>query len=303
MDRSSRGLIYTLIIVLVVVLLIAVGVIVYMGMKMMDMQQNQAKSSQNIPKKEVNVQEEVKKALQEQLKQIQSQQQQKPKSENLKKEEIAAIVSAVMSQMQKNNPQNKPQKTQPKKEESENQVDSELKKLIDEEGGETQPTPEVDDGGDNELDSVLSVLQSVDVDNIEENSTQDVNLDNLDLDDVQAKETKDTPDTFNKVIVKEENGTKDNLGLLGGEIEQLVKKSSKEVKESDYEKRMKKEVKERKNEMRIIVVRKGDTLSMIAKRAYGSGKKKYYRKILRANPRLIKNPNKIFVGQRLRVPK
>jgi nucleoid-associated protein YgaU len=283
------------------VLLIAIGVIVYMGMKMMSMQNQQNKTApqQQVAQKQVDVKEEVKKALQEQLKQIQATQQ-KPKSEGLKKEEIAAIVSLVMAQMQQNRVSQP--KAQPK--EKENQVDSKLKALIDEEGSTSNTKVASTDKEDSELDNVLSVLESVDVDSVEEeNNTEDINLDSLEPDSVKAKEAKDVPDTFNKVIVKEQNNTKDELGLLGGEIEQLVKKSSKEVKEKSYEKKMKQEVKERKNEMRIIVVRRGDTLSMIAKRAYGSGKRRYYWKILRANPGLIKNPNRIFVGQRLRVPK
>ncbi|RUM69524.1 MAG: hypothetical protein DSZ07_04455 [Sulfurovum sp.] len=52
--------------------------------------------------------------------------------------------------------------------------------------------------------------------------------------------------------------------------------------------------------MRIIIVKKGDTLSKIAKKAYGSIDA--YPKIFMANPEIIKNPNEIFVGQRLRIP-
>jgi len=52
--------------------------------------------------------------------------------------------------------------------------------------------------------------------------------------------------------------------------------------------------------MRIIMVKDGDSLSKIAKRAYGSYDS--YIKIFEANPEIIKNPNEIFVGQRLRIP-
>jgi nucleoid-associated protein YgaU len=47
----------------------------------------------------------------------------------------------------------------------------------------------------------------------------------------------------------------------------------------------------------IYVVRRRDTLWGIAKRYYGKGSK--YRKIYRANRRKIRNPNRIYPGQRL----
>ena len=69
---------------------------------------------------------------------------------------------------------------------------------------------------------------------------------------------------------------------------------------SNYTQEITKEVLFRENEMRIIIVQKGDTLSRIAKKAYGDHS--HYRKILAANPEIIKNPNQIFIGQRLRIP-
>ena len=69
---------------------------------------------------------------------------------------------------------------------------------------------------------------------------------------------------------------------------------------SNYTQAIEKEVISRKNEMRVIIVQKGDTLSRIAKKAYGDHAD--YRKIFTANPEIIKNPNQIFVGQRLRIP-
>lgn len=51
---------------------------------------------------------------------------------------------------------------------------------------------------------------------------------------------------------------------------------------------------------RIHVVRPGDTLSKIAREAYGDPTK--FGLIARANPLVISNPNQIFVGQSLKVP-
>jgi nucleoid-associated protein YgaU len=52
--------------------------------------------------------------------------------------------------------------------------------------------------------------------------------------------------------------------------------------------------------MRIIIVKKGDSLSKLAQKAYGD--KLAYDRIFKANPEIIKNPNQIFVGQKIRIP-
>lgn len=49
------------------------------------------------------------------------------------------------------------------------------------------------------------------------------------------------------------------------------------------------------------IVEKDDSLSRIAKKVYGNGRK-YYR-IQKANENLIKNPNRIFPGMKLRIPR
>jgi phage tail protein X/uncharacterized protein (UPF0333 family) len=311
-DRGKdRSLIYILITLLVLILLIAISVIIYMGMKMMDMQNNQAQLVKRVQEeaqsRSANMQEQVNRAVAERMRelkpQLKSQQEQKS-SGTLKREEIAAIVGIVMAQMQQQNQTQKVKKEE-KKDGSDITLDSELRKVVD---GESNGTATDTANGtvtaedDDELESVLTVLESVDV---EDENSQDVSIDSLELDKIEAKEgnPKEGQDTFNKVVVEDKKDGRGEIAELGGEIEQLLDKSKKVVKESEYEKEMKKEIKERRNEMRIIVVRRGDTLSLIAKRAYGSGKERYYKKILRANPGLIKNPNRIFVGQRLRVPK
>jgi len=69
---------------------------------------------------------------------------------------------------------------------------------------------------------------------------------------------------------------------------------------SSYEEAIKEELNVRSNAMRTIIVQQGDTLSKIAKKAYGDIDA--YPKIFKANPELLKNPNEIFAGQRLRIP-
>ncbi len=51
---------------------------------------------------------------------------------------------------------------------------------------------------------------------------------------------------------------------------------------------------------RVYVVRKGDTLSRIARRHYGNGRA--YRAIYRANRGKIRNPHRIYPRQRLYIP-
>jgi nucleoid-associated protein YgaU len=49
------------------------------------------------------------------------------------------------------------------------------------------------------------------------------------------------------------------------------------------------------------VIEKGDTLSALAKRFYGDANQ--YPRIFEANREVIKHPDKIFVGQKIRIPK
>jgi nucleoid-associated protein YgaU len=53
-------------------------------------------------------------------------------------------------------------------------------------------------------------------------------------------------------------------------------------------------------EATFYTVKKGDTLSAIAKSHYGDGGK--YMKIFEANKPMLKDPDKIYPGQVLRIP-
>jgi nucleoid-associated protein YgaU len=48
-------------------------------------------------------------------------------------------------------------------------------------------------------------------------------------------------------------------------------------------------------------VKSGDSLSKIAKHFYGNGNE--WKKIFEANTDILKDPNKIFPGQKLKIPK
>ncbi|MGZ4960194.1 MAG: peptidoglycan-binding protein LysM [Methylomonas sp.] len=51
----------------------------------------------------------------------------------------------------------------------------------------------------------------------------------------------------------------------------------------------------------FYIIEKGDTLWKVAEKAYGDGAK--YQKIFEANREVIKEPDKIFPGQKIRIPK
>lgn len=51
---------------------------------------------------------------------------------------------------------------------------------------------------------------------------------------------------------------------------------------------------------KFVVVEKGDTLSAISLRVYGNANQ--YNKIFEANKPMLKDPNKIYPGQSLRIP-
>jgi len=106
---------------------------------------------------------------------------------------------------------------------------------------------------------------------------------------------------FNKVVLTHAKVAEvQNASLieLSNSLDAIINES--DNSNSDYENELKKEILFRQQEMRYIVVQKGDTLSKIAKRAYGSSDD--YPKIFAANPEVLNNPNHIFVGQRLRIP-
>jgi nucleoid-associated protein YgaU len=200
----------------------------------------------------------------------------------VKKEEIALIVKSVLAQM--------------------NQEKDKKAIVEDKHQTSTNPTTtpqQVKQTGDDA--SLLNDLSSADVDNAKE---EDINLSALD--DINSNKKIDNQkkksDNFNKVILEiQEVASKDDLSKLYNQLNKIMKKDKNQAKNSSYVSKIKKETKVRKNAMRIIRVRKGDTLSLIAARAYGDAM--MYPKIFAANPDLVKNPNMIFPGQKLRVPK
>jgi len=182
----------------------------------------------------------------------------------MSQEEMALVVELVISQMNK------------EKEREKEELDDELytKKLI------TQ-----------DVDGLWSNSENIDLKkfNIEQIVKQTIALKNV--------------DHYNKIIINkptDDKYTNDRLTKLSNELSFVIDDDFLDKNSSSYTDEITKEVAVRSNEMRIIIVQKGDTLSKIAKRAYHN--EEDYKKIFKANPEVIKNPNQIFVGQRLRIP-
>jgi len=126
-------------------------------------------------------------------------------------------------------------------------------------------------------------------------SIKNEDIKSLKEDNKSAKEV----DHYNKVVIDKNNDNYNskNIDNISKQIGSIVDDITQNRPNSNYTNIIKKEVVIREDAMRVIVVKRGDTLSI---RAYGTVKG--YQKIFEANRELIKNPNHIYVGQRLRVP-
>jgi len=195
-------------------------------------------------------------------------------TQKMSPDEIAQVVQLVMSQI----------KTKEKEEETLKNEDKNIdKQLMSELSGS-----DVEIITDNENTSLTTALSKVD-------STKDTKIN---------KNTAST-NTYNKVKIEENSGS-DQLSKLSGQISDLIsdKKTPdvvETVAEQEYTQELQKELVIRENEMRIIIVKKGDTLGKIAKRAYGNASD--FKKIYKANPDILNRPDRIYIGQKLRIPK
>ena len=188
-------------------------------------------------------------------------------------EDIANIVQIVMSQLNQKNQQS--------------------------DQTETSTTNSEDQEKDSQL---MESLSSAEVDSI---SSETIDSSSISKDDNNKQASKSSEDnTYNKVVVKSDNNEIDELSKLSNEISDVIGSedeiSSKDSTTSGYTQSITKEVETRQKEMRYIIVKKGDTLGTIAKRAYGNVMD--YKKIYKANPDLLRRPDRIYIGQKLRVP-
>jgi LysM repeat protein len=193
-------------------------------------------------------------------------------------EEIAKVVQMVMTQMNKN-PEEVIEKVETKSESD---------------------------------TALISALSGTDVDSVSEEGNSDKSLEETlnsieETQNTTIKQSSAKVDTYNKVNVESSSST-DELSQLSSQISSLMEENSEPVSKTstsnsnkNYTESIKKEVVTRSNEMRVIVVKKGDTLGKIAKRAYGNVME--FKKIYRANPEILNRPDRIYIGQKLRIPK
>lgn len=212
-----------------------------------------------------------------------------PNSTKMDPTEIAKIVSLVMKEVEK--------KQEEKQEEPQVQTAS------------AEEDEKVDASSDEALISLLEDSSIDTIQTINESEEDEQNIKELTEKEVSSK--KEGQNNYNKVIVSQTPTKKlsevDELTQLSREISNIIGSddlssivSAPESTSDNYTQSLAPEVDVRSNEMRIIVVQRGDTLGKIALRAYGSAKA--YKKIYRANPDLINRPDRIYVGQKLHIP-
>ena len=196
------------------------------------------------------------------------------KEEKMSPEEIAKIVQIVMSQMKTE------ENIETTREVASTDNDSDLMKALSDESVTT--------------DSVEEKVESL-------QSTHETTQEEV-VKEVMSITTSN--DHSNKISL-ESTSNSNELSKLSDEINNLMNDeistgTSTSSNNKSYTSSIKKEVKTRANAMRIIVVRKGDTLGKIALRAYGNSRD--YKKIYQANPDILNRPDKIYVGQKLSIP-
>ena len=143
---------------------------------------------------------------------------------------------------------------------------------------------EINDNNNNENDSIIAVNDLT-------NSTSNTVLQNQ------------NNDLISQLTEQVDNSNTENQSDLTSELQEKINQlsTSKEDTGANYREALNEEAQERKNAIRSIVIKKGETLWSIAKRAYGDGK--HYKKILKANPQITRGGIlKLNIGQVIRVP-
>jgi len=206
-------------------------------------------------------------------------------------EDIANIVQLVMMKMKE------------EQEEQESAKESSEKK--------TQDSDQKGDGSSKveDLDKdkrLIDSLAETEVDTIKEEKQEDSikKISSETTKEAGATDGDNIKDTYNKVVLKNNSKGDDELSKISNDLSNIVEDEtkSKDKSESNGElkQKLEEEVKQRKKEMRYVIVKKGDTLGKIAKRVYGNVMA--YKKIYKANPDILKRPDRIYIGQKLRVP-
>ena len=152
-----------------------------------------------------------------------------------------------------------------------------------------------------EKDSLEASLENVETDTLSSESPIIATTDGS-----QKKEATidEKTNTYNKVVVQESSNkdATDELSKLSMEISNVINsdKDKTDKSSSRYTSSLVQEAESRNKEMRYHIVKKGDTLAGIALEIYGNAND--YIKLYEANPDILRRADRIYIGQRLRVP-
>jgi nucleoid-associated protein YgaU len=297
---GDRKFIYTLLILLVILFIIALGIIVFLSTKFLT---NEQKGYDNT-KIEKNIQPPPK-----ELSKPQNEQKGESGSQKFTEDELSNLENTLEADLK-----NGKKLTQKSVEERVQEVASsrskklspeeiaEIAKLVAQELKKAQEsnTPETK----KEDKKLLENLQSADEDTLDDKDIDiiaSLDIDKVDK-DTKVKDKK-KGDNFNKVIIDNSGNSRDDEEQqMTKEIDLLLQSEEvqKEEEKLTYKKELDEEAKNREKALRFIIVKPGDTLGSIARRAYGRASA--YVKIYKANPDLLKSPDQIYVGMKLRVP-
>ncbi len=300
-SNSDKKFIYTILILLVILFIIVLGVVIYFGSKMFNNATNNTTTPLvvNEAKKVMNINATSNQKNNERI---------TNKNEN-NKEDIAQLESILetSSKVKRKNNDNI-QKAVASATENMKLSQKDLQKiaaLVAEQLSKQEIKIKNKEKINNQEKSNMSSeeelvksLQAASTDTLKENK---IAFNSMDIDNNRKINNTKKLDTFNKVIIKENNSNEnDEFVKLSKEIDDILQTEDVKKVEQKENKKFRNIVETRTKELRFIIVKPGDTLSSLARRAYG--KASAYVKIYKANPDLIKNPNKIYIGQKLRVP-
>ncbi len=300
---DDKKFLYTLLIILAILFIIAIGVIAFLSGKYFSNNSNNRVNNQAV------AQPAQKQPMQNSAQQSPVAKPASSSAKTVDNSTLNELESLVKSQA----PKKEPVKTEPTKQEkaiakvasaasggkSLSQEDlAKIARMVAMELAKSNKNSSSAKSSTKNADSAL--VAQLEQSNADTLKSQSINESNLK--DAKANASAKKVDTFNKVVVKQNNNNNDELAKLSSEIDAILQ--TEEVKKTESSYKYKKEIaqsaKERANESRFIVVKRGDTLGSLAYKAYGRASA--YKKIYEANPDLVKNPNRIYVGMKLRVP-
>lgn len=303
---GDKKFLYTLLILLVVLFIIAIGVILFLGSKYVD---NSNVATQTVERSNEGSIEKRESIVKEKVSNIKVVE--KPATTDNTLNELENLVNEEKSIEKDKVPSQKittvaqvASSVSGNKSLSQDDL-SKIAKLVAMELAKSKSTEAKKSGeitktttsSSNDDSALVAQLDSAQTDTLKNS-----NIDSASLKDSKVNKSAKKVDTFNKVIVNQNSGGDDELAQLSSEIDAILQSDDvkKETKSLKYGKELNQEIQSRASELRFIVVKEGDTLSSLAYKAYGRASG--FRKIYAANPDLVKNPNRIYVGMKLRVP-